>query len=176
MQDQLWLGQQGQLFSYKPSVKDGSVWRVTLLPGTTLLHINRALDKTQRQDSRFSFQKVLKRQDVSTLFETEPSPTFPLVLPEHAYVVWLLQGSSSLHSIFSPRALGYLEQFSNCALVAFPFLLFFLFQIVLPFPVASTEKRKIINFNHFDADLDHLKGRENILSFLLTSLPINKNL
>ena len=30
MQDQLLLGKQGQLFSYKRPVKDGSVWRVTL--------------------------------------------------------------------------------------------------------------------------------------------------
>ena len=37
------IGQLGQLFSYKRSVKDGSVWRVTLLPGTTLLFINRLL-------------------------------------------------------------------------------------------------------------------------------------
>ena len=42
MQDQLLPGQQGQLFSYKRSVKDGSVWRVTLLPGTALFHINGA--------------------------------------------------------------------------------------------------------------------------------------
>ena len=37
-----WLGQQGQLFSCKRSVKDGSGcggWRVTLLPGTTFLHV-----------------------------------------------------------------------------------------------------------------------------------------
>ena len=43
MQDHFRLGQQGQLFSYKRLVKDGPVWRVTLLSGTTLLHINTAL-------------------------------------------------------------------------------------------------------------------------------------
>ena len=38
-----WLGKQGQLFSYKRSIKDGSGRRVTLLPGTTFLHVNRPL-------------------------------------------------------------------------------------------------------------------------------------
>ena len=41
------------------------------------------------------------------VFETKPLPTFPLLLAEHAYVVWTSSGSSNLPSIFRLRALRY---------------------------------------------------------------------